>query len=91
MTTGCRSEFWLSDRDEYSWPQQAGATMYEVARSDGPDFVSCTSIETTATAWVDSDLPSPGAAYHYLNRPIAPNQGSWGEDSADAERVFSCP
>ena len=41
--------------------------------------------------WVDADVPDSGDAFHYLNRPVAPNLGSWGQDSVGAERLFVCP
>ena len=79
-----------ADPTEYSWPPQPGATLYEVAWSGSADFATCTSIVTADTSWVNTDVPDPGAAFYYLNRPVAPNLGSWGQDSAWVEREFSC-
>jgi hypothetical protein len=81
-----------ADKDSYCWPAQPGATEYEVARSLAPTMSSpCAGTTTTATCWNDPELPAPGQAFHYMNRPIAPNIGSWGKDSDGAERVAICP
>ncbi len=80
-----------SDRNEYSWPPQAGATLYETARSDGPGFsLGCVVISTATTFLVDLDQPDPGQAFFYLNHAVAPNVGSWGQDSAGVERLNVC-
>lgn len=80
-----------SDPTEYSWIGQLGAVEYEVARSTVADFSSdCTLFTTTETALVDASVPSPGALFHYLNRPSMPNTGSWGWSSAGSERSFVC-
>jgi hypothetical protein len=80
------------DRNEYSWPPQQGATLYEVARSTFVDFsADCMSFVTSGTVWIDEELPGESVVFHYLNRPVAPNVGSWGQTSAPAERVVPCP
>ena len=78
------------DPDEFSWTPQAGATLYEVARSDGPDFSACTSVTTADAFWIDPDLPAAGAVFHYLSRPLTPHAGSWGQDSDADERFPDC-
>jgi hypothetical protein len=35
-------------------------------------------------------VPPPGAAFFYLNRPLAPCLGSWGQNSAGQERTAIC-
>jgi N-acetylneuraminic acid mutarotase len=81
-----------ADESEYSWTAQTGATNYEAARSTMPDFSSdCTTITTSDTYWVDSESPAIGSVFYYLNRPLNPNIGSWGQDSTGAERVNICP
>ena len=81
-----------ADEDEYSWPAQTGATLYEVARSNDPGFsIDCTTITTGDTRWVDSTPLPPGVAFYYLVRPTAPNAGSWGQDSDGVERNDVCP
>ena len=74
------------------WPAQAGATQYEVARSDDPTFaLNCTSTVTASTCVTDTDEPPGGSVFNYLVRSIAPFLGSWGQDSNGAERVIICP
>jgi hypothetical protein len=80
------------DRDTYSWTPQAGATLYEVARADAPDFsVGCTVTSTDQSEWVDGESPSDFAVFYYLVRPIAPHIGSWGLTGWGAERTLTCP
>ena len=71
----------------YSWTAQPGATVYEVARSDSPDFASCVLAQVAMPAWQDAAVPDPGGVFFYLNRPVAPNVGSWGRTSAGPERA----
>jgi hypothetical protein len=79
------------DRDELSWPAQAGATQYQVARSGLPDFSGdCWINDTEQIYWVDTDIPLSTAAYYYLVRALAPNPGSWGTGSSSVERTV-CP
>lgn len=81
-----------TDLTEYSWTPQVGATQYEVARSSQADFSSdCTVIATSDTFWLDPEEPASGVVFHYLNRPTAPNGGSWGTNSAGIERTGLCP
>jgi N-acetylneuraminic acid mutarotase len=79
------------DKTLYSWDPQEGATEYEAARASDPLFdTGCDGTVTTDTSWVDPDEPQPGEAFYYLNRPTAPNVGSWGETSAGVERSGAC-
>jgi len=81
-----------ADREELSWPPQAGATSYEVARSPLRDFTaSCVVFSGSASYLSDPEDPAPGGAFYYLVRAYAPYTGSWGASSSGAERVFSCP
>jgi hypothetical protein len=81
-----------ADKTEYSWTAQPGATGYEVARSTLADFSGACTTWATADTWVNDTVePSPGEVFHYLNRPTAPNMGSWGQDSAGVERTSICP
>ena len=67
-------------------------TLYEIAVSSEPDFLtSCTVAAVATTYWVASADPAVGETDYYLVRPAAPNVGSWGEDSAGTERLFTCP
>ncbi|HZN54334.1 MAG TPA: hypothetical protein VFB67_03360 [Candidatus Polarisedimenticolaceae bacterium] len=81
-----------SDERILSWPAQAGASTYEVARSTDPAFsASCTAFPSATTSIADPDIPAPGAVFHYVVRPKTPHAGSWGKNSAGAERSTSCP
>ncbi len=81
-----------ANRDEYSWTAQSGATLYEVVRSTVKDFsTGCTVIQTSDAYWIDSEPLAEGSCYYYLNRPVAPNLGSWGQDSSGVERAGLCP
>ena len=81
----------LADEQEFSWTAQSGATSYEVARCAAPQFSSgCTTETTSATYWSDAEPVALGACHHYLVRALAPNVGSWGENSA-GERTNVCP
>ena len=85
------SGFHSSDESEYAWTAQLGTVLYEVARSTHADFsADCTVITTSTTYWVDSEQPASGVTFYYLNRPLAPNTGSWGVDSSGAERAVLC-
>jgi spore coat protein A len=75
----------------FTWPPQAGATQYEVARSTLVDFAAdCRRVLTPETFVDDPENPLPGAVFHYLVRPVAPNVGSWGQRSDGTERVIVC-
>ena len=77
--------------DEYSWTVQPGATEYQVARSDVPDFSgACVLFTTSATFHVDTPDPALGGIFYYLSRALAPNAGSWGANSAGANRPVLC-
>jgi hypothetical protein len=90
--TGTTGFFDPNDLTEYSWPAQPGATSYEVARADDPQFtVGCMTVTRSETFWQDPDLPADGAFFYYLVRPLAPNVGSWGENSENIERTNICP
>lgn len=91
-TSGNSGFFNPNDKNEYSWTAQSGAVAYEVARSSVPNFSSgCVSSTTSTTVLVDTDIPPEAALFHYLNRPLSPNLGSWGQDWAGSERLFACP
>jgi hypothetical protein len=77
---------------EYSWPPQAGAATYEVARAGAPDFsADCALFTSAGPPWIDPDPPPPiGGVYYYLTRSIAPHLGSWGENSSGVERTNIC-
>jgi hypothetical protein len=80
-----------SDRNEYSWTAQSGATGYEVVRSWSPDFNgACTFFATAGTSIVDTEQPTVGEGFYYLNRSTQPNPGSWGPDSTGQERTPGC-
>jgi len=90
-TSGVSSFLNPSNKTEYSWTQQPGAASYEVARSSSADFSSdCARWETAATSIVDAVDPPAGSAFFYLNRPLTPFPGSWGEISAGSERTGPC-
>jgi len=75
----------------YEWVPQAGATLYQVVRSDRPTFPGgCAGVLTPDSFWFDPAEPPPGAANFYLNRPIEPCLGSWGQNSAGQERTGIC-
>jgi hypothetical protein len=85
--------FWNpADRNEISWPEQTGATSYEVARSTVSHFFTdCTTTTVGEPRWSDTAAPTTGGVLHYLARPAAPHAGSWGADSSGAERTEICP
>jgi len=81
-----------NDKETYSWTAQPGATLYSVARSRLADFSSdCATWTTPNPMLVDSVLPTSADVFHYLTRPLAPNAGSWGQDSEGDERSSICP
>jgi CSLREA domain-containing protein len=80
------------DENVYSWPAQAGITQYQTRRSGSPSFTPpCVGITTSGTSWRDTEIPLPGAAFFYMNRPTAPQLGTWGWNSAGVERTTACP
>ena len=89
--SGVSGFFNPDDKNEYSWPAQPGATLYDVRRSDNRYFWKiCWSFLTASTFWIDTDVPDPGVTFYYLNRPLGPSSGSWGQNSAGAERQLYC-
>jgi hypothetical protein len=82
----------VNPKTEYSWPAQQGATSWEVARAVSPDFsAGCGTVATTVPLWNDPEVPAPGQAFYYLNRPLAPFVGSWGAHSSGVEWAAVCP
>ena len=90
--SGTSGFFDPDDRNLYSWPSQEGATRYQVARGSSADFaVGCQLLHPTPqTSMSLVDDPLPGEVLHYLVRALLPNTGSWGQDSAGAERDLPC-
>ncbi|MCP3997177.1 MAG: hypothetical protein GY722_19275 [bacterium] len=77
---------------EYSWYPQAGATQYEAIRVVAPgSSAACDSVIGAETSWDDTEIPSAGELFLYLNRVLAPLVGSWGPDSSGVERSMECP
>lgn len=74
------------------WTAQAGATLYQIARSTASDFsVDCTTFTDPAPCFPDGGaLPPPGESFFYTVRTLSPLVGSWGADSMGAERTVSC-
>jgi hypothetical protein len=90
-TSGDSGFHTTGDKTRYSWPAQSGATAYEVARATAPDFFAdCTTWTSTSTETIDAAVPAGDAVFFYLNRPIAPHVGSFGQDSSGSERVVPC-
>ena len=88
--SGVAGFFNPTDKNEFSWPPQSGALLYEVARSSSPVFMlDCIAQFTTDNFWVDPGVPSSGAVFHYLTRAVDPNIGSWNSSST-GERVGIC-
>ena len=86
--TAAEAVFAAGSPPTYSWPAQAGATAYQVARADAPDFsAGCVIVPVTQPWWADPQTPAVGAAYYYLNRAASPQVGSWGANSAALERT----
>ena len=84
------SESVFEDASTWAWPAQAGAMRYQVARSDSPDFLSCTIVAVLEPRLADAAVPTPGRAFFYLNRAVVPHVGSWGADSVGVERAVPC-
>ena len=87
------SGFHTANNDSlYSWPAQDGVTQFDTRRSGTPAFAPpCIGITTAGTSWNDPETPLPGAAFYYINRPSAPQLGTWGWNSAGNERTTACP
>jgi len=81
-----------NDKNTFCWPQQAGATGYEVVRSDSPRFdTGCAGTTTAETCWSPLGDPGAGQTYYYVVRAVSPHVGSWGADSGGVERTILCP
>jgi hypothetical protein len=85
-------KIWFDDKTTLSWDPQAGAILYQVARSGSPLFpAGCQmSYVDQPTVSVTAE-PTPGGAYDYMVRGYLPNAGSWGADSSGVERNNVCP
>jgi len=91
-TIGTSGFMTRGDKTLYSWPAQPNVTQYETRRSTTGTFVTpCTGITTTGTSWRDTEVPSPGGVFYYMNRPTLPQLGTWGWTTAGAERTTPCP
>ena len=67
------------------------AVRGEAVRSTLPDVhADCVGVETSDTFWIDTSTPPPGGVFFYLVRALAPNVGSWGQDSEGNERTNVC-
>jgi hypothetical protein len=55
-----------------------------------PTFTSCTTTVTGSTSWNISGNPPVGTAYYFLNHPVLPCKGSWGQKSNGQERAVIC-
>ena len=88
-TSGDSSFHDPSSTDEYSWTAQPGAATYEVARSSNAEFTTdCARWETAASSIIDTANPPQGTVFFYLNRPLTPFAGSWGQSTSGAEREW---
>lgn len=85
-----------NDRDEFSWPPQAGAVLYEVLRARDPQFSSlCALFTTSGTAVSEPQSLGVGELEFWMSRPLTPNTGDWGfvfsaDLPAPAPRVPEC-
>ncbi|MDH3785216.1 MAG: MopE-related protein, partial [Acidobacteriota bacterium] len=85
--SGMAGFFNLGDLNEFSWPAQSGASMYKVARSTSGDFIDpSVTFTTVQNWWSDPTSPAVGQVLYYVVRSIAPNDGSWGNESSGTER-----
>lgn len=75
-----------------SWPPQTNATVYELARDDGPHFdTGCRILaQTPQTQAFDQERPPAGGMFTYLVRILEPEAGAWGEDSDRRPRAVEC-
>jgi N-acetylneuraminic acid mutarotase len=79
------------DKSRFAWPDQIGATAYDVVRSSAADFSAVCTFWTTADSFiVDDELPEPGVVFFYLVRSATPFQGSWGQQSDGSPRTIAC-
>ena len=82
---------YFSNATDFCWPQQPGATGYQVARSGRSDLkLNCTLSVTTSLCLSDLGSPPDGTGSFYLVRSTAPFVGSWGQDSSGTERTSVC-
>ena len=47
-------------------------------------------LPTFNTFIIDPEVPLSGQVFYYLNRPLVPNAGNWGQDSELLERMVPC-
>jgi len=80
------------DDSVIDWPEQANATVYELARADDPRFdTGCRTVAiTSSTSAIDTEIPAPGETFHYLVRVAAPDPGNWGPASTGEPRTGQC-
>jgi hypothetical protein len=79
-------------KTEYDYAPQQGATLWQAARADAPDYsLGCQTTQTSAAKLTDNDVPLAGKVFYYLNRPVAGFVGSWGANSSGVERTGICP
>jgi hypothetical protein len=85
--------YYPDDKTKLSWLVQPGATLYEVLRSEVPDFaLGCTTATSTIGHWQDPEVPLlPGDIFHYLVRALEQYTGSLGAGSSGVERTTACP
>jgi hypothetical protein len=77
--------------DLFSWPAQAGAVRYQVARAASPEFTAgCAASLVSQATYLDTTPVPAGTVRYYLVRARLPNAGSWGTDSAGTQRVVPC-
>src|SRR4029453_11615674 len=75
--SGLDGFFTAGDKTLFSWPAQAVAASYGVARSTQRDFsAECSSFASTGPSITDSELPAEGSVFYYLVRSTAPQVGS---------------
>jgi len=90
--SGTSGFYHAGDKSKFTWWTQDGASLYELARSDRPDFSgSCTTATTPLTIWFDPEVPQSDEGFYYLVRAATPHAGSWGTDSEAVERTVDCP
>ncbi|MCP3981210.1 MAG: hypothetical protein GY716_18070 [bacterium] len=78
--------------DTFCWAAQGGATSYEVAVSEQPDFSgTCQTEVVQSTCAGIPDTPSDGGGLYVLVRALTPLPGSWGENGQGDERNGTCP
>lgn len=89
--SGVTGFYHAADKTRLSWSSQYQASLYEVSRSDRPDFAGpCPTSTTIRTIWIDRDVPPSRGVFYYLVRAVAPHVGSWGTRSSGVERTNVC-